>query len=152
MDDLDQAIIQELSEDGRKPFMSIAKRLNASTQTIIRRYDGMKANGTIALLAIRLNLAKLGYTGTAHLRIDTKPEISSIETVKQLRKTPNIIIVTRTLENYEVYAVLAFKEAEDLYENVAKIKKMPNVTNVQLSLAMPGIKHFPPKGNQFNLS
>jgi Lrp/AsnC family transcriptional regulator, regulator for asnA, asnC and gidA len=151
MDDLDKAIIRELAEDARKPFSAIAKKLGISTQTIIRRYEAMKANGTIAFSAIRLDLEKLGYSGTALLLIDTEPEANLAETIEQLRKIPNVFIATRTLGNYEAYAVLAFRDVKDLYENVSKIKRLPNVINVDGSLAVPGIKYFPPKTSQFNI-
>lgn len=151
MDYLDQAIILELTQDARKPFSAIAKKLNTSTQTVMRRYNELKANGTIALSAVRVSLEKLGFTGTAHLRIDTAPDTSSAEIVEQLGKTSSVFIATRTLENYEVYAVLAFREMKDLYEKIVKIKDLPNVTSVQVSLAIPGIRYFPPKTSQFNI-
>jgi Lrp/AsnC family transcriptional regulator, regulator for asnA, asnC and gidA len=151
MDDLDQAIIRELTQDARKPFSAIAKKLDTSTQTVMRRYNELKANGTIVLSAIRVSLEKLGYTGTAHLRIDTSPDTSSAEIVEQLGKTSSVFIATRTIVNYEVYAVLAFREMKDLYEKIVKIKDLPNVTSVQVSLAIPGIRHFPPKTSQFNI-
>jgi len=111
----------------------------------------MKTNKTIALCAIRINLEKAGYIGTAHLLINTKPQTSSAETVKQLKETPGIIIATRSLGKYEAYAVLAFRDAKDFYESVLEIKKFPDVLNVDVSIAMPGIKAFPPKTSQFLL-
>ena len=145
MDDLDRKILQELSQDARKPFMTIAKKLETSTKTVIRRYEEMKANGTIILSAIRVNLKKIGYNGTAHLLIKTRPEKSAADLVKELSETPSIIIATRSLGSYEAYAVLAFKDIGDLWENVIKIRKMPEVLDVNVSFAVPGIENFPPK-------
>lgn len=145
MDDLDQQIVEELTRDARKPFITIAKKLHISTQTIARRYNELKTNGTITLNAITVNLQKIGYQGTAYLLINTKPETGSAQTVRQLRKTPNIIIATRTIGAYEASAVLAFKNVNDLYEDVSKIKSYPDVLNVEVSFAIPGIKNFPPK-------
>jgi|SRR4030067_965462 len=144
MDNLDQEIIQELTKDGRKPFRTIAKKLGVSTQTIIRRYNEMKTNRTIALSAITINLEKIGYAGTAHLLIKTKPAANSSRTVEQLRKTQNIIIATRAIGAYEAYAVLAFRDVNDLYRNVLKIKELPDVQTIDVSFAIPGIQQCPP--------
>jgi Lrp/AsnC family transcriptional regulator for asnA, asnC and gidA len=145
MDKLEEKMIQELAKDGRKPFRTIAKELGVSTQTIMRRYNEMKTNGTIVFSTISIDLEKVGYVGTAHLLIKTKPGVDSTRTVKQLSKTPNIITATRSIGAYEVYAVLAFRDVSDLYENVLKVKELPDVLTIDLSFGIPGIQHFPPK-------
>lgn len=145
MDNLEEKIIQELAKDGRKPFRTIAKELGVSTQTIMRRYNEMKTNGTIVFSTITINLEKVGYVGTAHLLIKTKLGVGSARTVEQLSKTPNIITATRSIGAYEAYAVLAFRDVSDLYENILKVKKLPDVLTVDLSFGIPGIQHFPPK-------
>lgn len=103
MDSLHKKIIQELSQDVRTPFRAIAKKLGVSTQTVMRAYNEMKANGTIALSSVRVNLQKMGYQGTAHILISINPGANSSETVKQLRKTPNVMVATRTIGAYEAY-------------------------------------------------
>lgn len=145
MDELDQKILQELSMDARKPFLAIAKKHGTSTKTVIRRYEEMKKDGVIVLSAVTVNLKKIGYNGTAHLLLKTTPEKSAADLVKKLSETPNIIIATRSLGTYEAYAVLAFKDINDLWENVVKIRKMPEVLDADVSFAVPGIENFPPK-------
>jgi Lrp/AsnC family transcriptional regulator for asnA, asnC and gidA len=151
MDSLDKKIIQELTQDGRTPFQTIAKKLGVSTQTIIRRHDEMKANGTIALSAVRLNLQKMGYQGTVHVLIIMNPGANSSETVEQLRKTPNVIIATRTIGSYEAYAIIAFKDVDDLYKSIIRIRELPNVLTTDVSFGIPGIQFFPPETRKFNL-
>jgi Lrp/AsnC family transcriptional regulator for asnA, asnC and gidA len=150
MDNLDRKIIQELSEDARKPFMAIAKKLGTSTQTVIRRYNEMKANGTIGHSAITIDLEKIGYHGTAHMLINIKLEANSAEIVEQLKKTQNVIIATRTTGSYEAYAVLVFRDIDDLFRNVSKIKALPNIRKVDVFFAVPGIKQFPLRTKQFD--
>ena len=149
MDNLDRKIIQELSEDARKPFMTIAKKLGTSTQTVIRRYNEMKANGTIGFSSITIDLEKIGYQGTAHMLINIKMEADSADIVEQLKKTQNVIIATRATGSYEVYAVTVFRDTNDLFETVRKIKALPNIRKVDVFFAVPGIKQFPPRVNQF---
>ena len=145
MDNLREKIIQELSKDGRKPFSKIAKKLGVSTQTVMRKYNRMKKDGTIVLSAITIDIEKLGFLGTAHLLIKTKLGVSATQTVKALRNTPKVLIATRTIGAYEAYAVLAFRDVKDLHESVLRIKDLPDVLTLDMSFAIPGIKNFPPK-------
>ena len=145
MDDLKSKMVQELHEDARKPFSKIAKTLGVSTQTVMRKYNEMKRDGTIVLSSISLDVEKLGFLGTAHLHIKTKFGVGAKRTVEKLRKTPNVMIATRTIGAYEAYAVLAFRSAGDLYERVSKIKDLPDVLTLDVSFAIPGIRYFPPK-------
>jgi DNA-binding Lrp family transcriptional regulator len=151
MDKLDQQIIQELAKNGRKPFRTIAEKLGVSTQTITRRYNEMKTNGTIALSTIMIDLEKIGYAGTAHILITTKPNANSSRIVEQLSKTPNIITAARAIGAYDAYAVLAFRDINDLYENVLKVREIPDLQTIDVSIARPGIQHFPPKIDQNDL-
>jgi DNA-binding Lrp family transcriptional regulator len=111
----------------------------------MRRYNEMKVDGTIVHSSITVNLERLGYVGSAHLLIKTKLGASANRTMKQLSKTPNIIIATRTIGAYEAYAVLVFRNVSELYRNVSRIKELPDVLTVDLSFAMPGVQDFPPK-------
>jgi len=67
VDKIDLQIITELMDDARKTFRKIAKKIGVSTQTVIRRYNEMKAKGTIQFCSISIDLTKIGYKGTAFL-------------------------------------------------------------------------------------
>jgi DNA-binding Lrp family transcriptional regulator len=110
----------------------------------MRRYNKMKADGTIVHSSITVNLERLGYLGSAHMLIKTKLGASANRTISHLSKTPNIIIATRTIGAYEAYAVLVFRNVSELYRNVSRIKELPDVLTVDLSFAIPGIQNFPP--------
>ena len=145
MDDLGEKIIQELSEDGRKPFSQIAEKLGVSTQTIGRKYDRMKKDGTIILSSITIDIEKLGFLGSAHLLIKTKLGVSAAQTVEKLKTTPNVLIATRSIGAYEVYAVVAFRSAKNLFESVSRIKALPDILTLDMSFAIPGMRNFPPQ-------
>lgn len=149
MDKIDLEIIKELSDDARKPFRKIAKKIGISTQTVIKRYNEMKAKGTIQLCTIKIDLTKIGYKGTAHLLITSSLETSLSETIEELKSIQNIIIASKAFGDFEGYAILAFKDIEDLYEKVLQIKKLPCISNVEVSFAIPGMQHFPQSSHPF---
>ena len=143
MDKVDLQIIAELTEDARKPFRKIGKKIGISTQTVIKRYNEMKAKGAIQICAISINIKKIGYQGTAQLLMRSLPQTNLSEAIEQLKKTQNIIIATKAIGDFEGYAVLVFKDVKDLYEKVLQIKMLPNIDEIEVSFAIPGIKYIP---------
>jgi Lrp/AsnC family transcriptional regulator for asnA, asnC and gidA len=155
MDEIDMKIISELMDDARIPFKKIAEKLGVSTPTISKRYSELKKQGIIKSCSIKLDLSKLGYKGTAHLlftSIGTNTCQEGFELIQELNKTPDIIIASSSIGDYEAYAVLAFKNIEDLYSKLLEIKSLCSSTEVELSIGMPGIDKFPPNRNPFNIS
>jgi len=144
MDKIDLQIITELMDDARKPFREIAKKLGVSTQTVIKRFNALKENGTIQICAISINPHKIGYEGIAYLLMTSTPRSSLSEAIAHLTKIPNIIIATRAIGDYEGYAVLVFKNATDLYEKVHQIKLMPEIDKIEVSIEVPGGMNVPP--------
>jgi len=144
MDEIDLQIIKELSENARKPFSKIAKKVGVSTQTVIKRYNEMKAKGIIQTCAIKINLQKLGYEGTAHLLLTHSAGSSLSVMMEQLNKFQNVIIASKAMGDFEGYAILVFKDIKDLYEKVLQMKKLPSISTVEVSFAVPGMQYFPP--------
>ncbi len=148
MDKIDSQIVAELMVDARKPFRRIAKKIGISTQTVIKRYNELKAKGAIQVCAISINLKKIGYQGTAYLLMRSLPETNLSESIEQLKKTENIIIATKAIGDFEGYAVLIFKDIKDLYQRVLQIKRLPNIDEIDVSFTLPGIECVPPPANR----
>ena len=148
MDGLDQKIIEELWEDGRKAFSVIAKKLGVSNQTVIKRYNELKVNGTISNIMIRVNLQKIGYIGVAHLFLRTTFHEKSAEIVERLKESSKAITACRTIGDHDAYAVLPFKNAKELYESLQRIKSFDGVQHVDFSFSIPGMQNYPPITNQ----
>lgn len=52
LDDLDKALIHALYIDGRAPFSRIAAALDVSTQTVSRRYQGLRVNAALRVVGL----------------------------------------------------------------------------------------------------
>lgn len=149
MDELDKLIILELMDDCRKPFRKIAERLGVTTPTIIKKYNKLKKKGIIQLCCIQIDWTKLGYKGQAHLLITSSGEITVSELMEQVREIPGVVIASRAFGDFEGYAVLVFRDINELFDKVLKIKNLPNIHKVELSIAVPGMRYFPPKRKPF---
>ena len=60
IDDIDRAIINKLSLNGRMPFAEIADPLGVSTETIVRRYEKLKENRDLKVV-VEIDPTKIGY-------------------------------------------------------------------------------------------
>ena len=107
----------------------------------------MKKNGVIQGCSITLDLQKLGYQGSVHILIKTQGKTAPL--VEKLRSIKDIIICTSTFGEYQVYAVLVFKVIEELYDTILQIKIHPEVSAIDFSFAVPGMRFYPPNDALF---
>jgi Lrp/AsnC family transcriptional regulator for asnA, asnC and gidA len=143
MDKIDSQIVEELTVDSRTPFSSIAKKIGVSTQTVINRYNEMRAKGIIRQNSISINLAKIGYIGTVHMFIEVLPSKNPAAVIEKLKSMENLIVASTTMGDYEGYAVSVFRDVKDLYEQIMKIKQLPGIGDLEYFIAIPGFEHFP---------
>jgi Lrp/AsnC family transcriptional regulator, regulator for asnA, asnC and gidA len=147
MERIEKQILDELTKDTRKPFSHIAKKIGVSTQTVINRYNEMKTKGIIKFCSISVDLSKIGYVGTAHLFLKIAPFTIPSQVINEVNKIQDIIIATTSIGDYEGYGVLAFRNTNDLYEKVRKMRKINGIDHMEFSIATPGIPFFPPSRN-----
>lgn len=141
MDKIDLQIIRELMQDARKSFRKIANIIGISTQTVIMRYNKMCAKGIIEMCTITIDAEKIGYKGTAYILIQHSSESSLSEMVEDLGNIQNVIVAAKAIGDFEGYAILLFRDIKDLYEKVAQIKCLSSVFKVEVSFAIPGMRH-----------
>ncbi|MCW4021605.1 MAG: Lrp/AsnC family transcriptional regulator [Candidatus Bathyarchaeota archaeon] len=143
MDKIDLEILKELNEDARKSFREIAKKLGLSNQTVINRYNEMKKKGTIQFCSVAIDLEKIGYTSSVQLLMNSSKGHNLSSVLEKLKKTKNILIVSKTIGDFEGYVILAFKNIQELYELILQIKSHEEIGKIELSFVVPGIRIFP---------
>ncbi|PVX23110.1 MAG: hypothetical protein CW691_11615 [Candidatus Bathyarchaeum sp.] len=143
MDEIDLEILKELNQDARKSFREIAKKIGVSNQTVINRYNEMKKNGTIQFCSISIDLKKIGYTSSVQLLMNSSKGNNLSKTIEKLKKTKNVLIVSKTIGDFEGYVHLAFKNIQELYELILQIKKHEEIGKIEMSFVVPGMGIFP---------
>jgi Lrp/AsnC family transcriptional regulator for asnA, asnC and gidA len=71
LDPIDQAIIRELQDDGRKSFSEIAEKVKRTEVTIRRRVKKLKDEGYIKKFTVVLDPMKIGKRIRAVIRVKT---------------------------------------------------------------------------------
>ena len=61
MDETDSFIVEELKKDARTSFRKIARKLGVSPDTVINRYENLRAEGVIRGSTVVIDPKKIGY-------------------------------------------------------------------------------------------
>lgn len=146
MDKIDQHIINELTENGQKSFLRIANRLGIAPGSVKKRYQKMKKNGIIIRPTIIIDLSKIGYQGKAHLLITEKSNHDKKMTINFLKKLQNVFLIAEIIGEFDVLAMVPFKDLNNVIEVVDKIRALPGVSQVEIALTsdteFPITKHY----------
>ena len=130
LDKIDTALIEKLAADGRMPFEKIAKELKVSTDTVIRRYERLKRNGDLKVVA-QINPTKIGYNAFAILSIAFSQESLPEKVIQILSKIPDINFIIKTSGNFDYMFSLMIKDIQQLVSTQEEIANMPGVINMK---------------------
>jgi Lrp/AsnC family transcriptional regulator for asnA, asnC and gidA len=133
VDDLDRAIIDCLTHDGRMPSAQIARRLGGiSTKTITSRIARLTAEGTVKVTAIA-NPQALGYRIIAGVEVQTAP--GEVEKVGQaLAEIAQVNYVALVAGDCDLWLQVRAADMEDLQVLLAEtLGSVPGVERSQLA-------------------
>ncbi len=134
IDKTDLRIVKELIEDAQMPFMKIGEKLGISPSTVRKRYLRMKENGVIQNCSILVDRSKLGYQGTMLLLIANLANAHTKQIINALKKIQDIIIITRVMGDFDIFAVTIVKDLKHVAEIVKRVKKIPQVERLEAVL------------------
>jgi Lrp/AsnC family transcriptional regulator, regulator for asnA, asnC and gidA len=110
-DALDKRLILELSKDGRKSYVQIAKLLCVTETTIRKRVKALVRSGLITITALP-DIKKLGYIFTAIVGIQIR--LSDIKTVSEkLLNHPNICYVSNVTGRFDFIFIVATHNSDE---------------------------------------
>jgi Lrp/AsnC family transcriptional regulator for asnA, asnC and gidA len=138
VDEVDERIIDTLTEDARVSFRKIAKDLDRSPDTIISHYERLMESGEIRGSTVIVEPKKIGYEGMAafHIDISTKGNIkvASTNVLRTLIKMPNIIVATKTVGDHDLLAIGVIHNFDHLMKLGQEISSISGVKNIQTAI------------------
>ena len=138
IDQTDKRIIEKLAVNGRISFRKLAKELAISTDTVARRYEKLKRNGTIKVV-IQLDTVKIGYHGYATFYIAFASQNSLISMVENLCKIPDIVLIIQTSGTFDLLVEAMIKDLDQLLFLQDNITNMPGVARSEMHLSRPNV-------------
>ncbi len=136
IDETDIQIVEKLAKNGRVPFRKIAKDLNISTNTVTKRYEKLKRNGTIKV-SIQIDPTKIGYRASAWFYIAFLSQKSLSEIVETLAKIPDVNLIIKTSGVYDLLVEALIKDIDQLIAIQDEIASIESVAKMETHVMRP---------------
>jgi Lrp/AsnC family transcriptional regulator for asnA, asnC and gidA len=128
LDEIDKAIVKMLTLNSRVPFNKIAKKLDVSTATVIRKYKVLREKKVLSLSSISIDLKKLGYKAIfdAFIKVDKRSNLPQVEA--QLLEIPNTIFFYKFIGGtYDIRTGTIVADFQDVFRIKKQICSMENI-------------------------
>ncbi|MHB1654503.1 MAG: Lrp/AsnC family transcriptional regulator [Desulfitobacteriaceae bacterium] len=112
LDKIDMVIIQQLSDDGRKPFTEIAETLGVSERTVRSRVEKMRASGVLNIVAV-VNSILIGLKVQAIIQIAVESE-SLATVIEVFQKMNPVRFIVATSGEYQLLIQVRVSTPEKL--------------------------------------
>jgi len=132
LSDLDRAIIAHLQEDGRRPFITIARDLDVSERTVRNRVHQLLDTNVIQIVALTSPSA-LGYHAGALVGIKSDPAVPASEIAVELTAIPDVDYVVVTTGRFTLFAEIISRDISTMQRVVERqIGKIAGVTAIEV--------------------
>lgn len=126
MDDLDRAIVAQLSADARMSMATLSRRLRAARSTIQARLERLEGNGTIAGYTVKLGEAARAGRIRATVLLTVEPR--SLPTVlSRLKAIPEVERIHTTSGRFDLQVQAAASTTAVLDDLLDRIGAIPGV-------------------------
>lgn len=116
IDNTDLRILEILTEDAKRPFTEVAKKVFVSQGTVHVRMNKMEAAGIVERNTLKINYAKLGYDITAFIGIYLEKSALYDQVLAKLKEIPEITNIHYTTGNYSMFLKLHCRDTNHLKE------------------------------------
>ncbi|MEC4051024.1 Lrp/AsnC ligand binding domain-containing protein [Flavobacterium sp. SUN046] len=137
IDGIDKEILRDLMGDARKPILQIANKIGISGAAIHQRLRKLEEAGVISGSKFVLNNKVLGYKTMAFVGIYLDKASSNSETVRELRKIPEVIECHYTTGNWSILVKIICKDNEHLMQLLnKKIQPIEGVSRTETFISL----------------
>lgn len=129
LDDVSKAIIEQLQEDGRRPYAEVAKAVGLSEAATRQRVQKLVDQGVMQIVAVTDPL-QLGFQRQAMIGIrvsgDTRPVAERISAL------PGVDYVVSTAGSFDLLVEVVCENDDDLMELLGgQIRALPEVVSTE---------------------
>jgi Lrp/AsnC family transcriptional regulator for asnA, asnC and gidA len=133
IDEIDTAIIDKLSLNGRMPFERIAKPLGVSTETIARRYERLKQNGDLKVVT-QIDPTKIGYYAFAIFQLSFSKGVLA-ENIEKISMTFDVNFIIKATGYFDLTFTLMIRDINHLLEIQDQMVTLPHIAHMEVYLS-----------------
>jgi Lrp/AsnC family transcriptional regulator for asnA, asnC and gidA len=137
IDGIDKEILRDLMDDARKPILQIANKIGISGAAIHQRLRKLEQSGVISGSKFTVNNKVLGYSTMAFVGIYLDKAARNQDTVKELKKIPEVLECHYTTGNWSVLIKMICKDNEHLMNLLnTKIQSIEGVSRTETYISL----------------
>lgn len=142
LDELDRKILKMLSENARLSFRKIAKELNTTPMTVLRRVKALEKAEVIKGYKAIINYEALGYSYPICLYVRVKSGYNPLEVGEKLAQMENVLMIFNTTGQYDLSLIVYCKDKEGALDIVNKLSSIEGIERVDIHAILRKIKFF----------
>jgi Lrp/AsnC family transcriptional regulator for asnA, asnC and gidA len=134
LDDIGKAIVEQLQEDGRRPYATIARAVGLSEAAIRQRVTKLQEAGVVQIVAVT-DPMQLGFRRQAMIGVRADGDL--IACADALAEMPEIDYVVITAGSFDLLAEVVCEDDEHLLELVgSRMRRVPGVRSTETFVYM----------------
>ncbi len=136
LDDVDRALVRELSADGRAPFRDLSDRLGVSETQVRARVQRLTSSGAMRVMAIA-KPRSLGFDTLAWLGITVAPGVTMAEVAHRLADVPAIAYLVIIAGSFDILAEAVCVDLADLARLLdSEVRGLTGVARVEAMVCL----------------
>ncbi len=129
LDDIGKAIVEQLQEDGRRPYATIGRAVGLSEAAVRQRVQRLQESGVMQVVAVTDPL-QLGFRRQAMVGIQADGDLS--EVADELAALPEVVYVVITAGRFDLLVETVCEDDEHLLALVgSRIRALPGVRSAE---------------------
>ncbi len=129
LDDLSKSIIEQLQQDGRRPYATIAKAVGLSEAAVRQRVQRLLDAGVMQIVAVTDPL-RVGFPRQAMIGLKVEGDLR--EAARRLAAIDEVDYVVVCAGSFDLLAELVCEDDEHLLEILNDhVRRIPGVTNTE---------------------
>jgi Lrp/AsnC family transcriptional regulator for asnA, asnC and gidA len=129
LDDVSRAIIEQLQQDGRRPYATIGKAVGLSEAAVRQRVNRLQETGVIQIVAVT-DPMQVGFSRSAMVGIEVDGDMESVaDTIAALPEVDYLVI---TAGSFDILAEIVCEDDDALLQIInRRIRVLPGVRRTE---------------------
>ncbi len=129
LDELSKAIVEQLQQDGRRPYATIGKAVGLSEAAVRQRVQKLQESGVIQIVAVTDPLT-VGFSREAMIGIRCEGDIEPV--AEALSAMPEVSYVVATAGSFDLLVEVVAEDDDQLLDTINKgIRAIPQVRSTE---------------------
>lgn len=120
LDKIDTEILRKLAEDGRKPYLEIARELGISGAAVHQRLQRLQSKGVVMGTECQINPSALGYETCAYIGILVSDPSKFDKIIELLKGIPEVVECHVTTGHYDLLTKVVSRNNDHLLKIIQR--------------------------------